>query len=191
MNNAKIIWTIGHSTRPFEDFISLLTAFQINHVINIRRYPGSKRFPHYNKEILTSSLEKKGFKYTHLEALGGRRNPMPDSVNTAWRVKGFRGYADYMQTSSFKNSILQLEKIALAELSVFMCTEAVWWSCHRSLVSDYLKVNGWTVMHIMGKDKTQEHPFTKAATVIEGSLHHDISPPASGNFLSTLNPMFL
>ncbi len=168
-----MVWTIGHSTRPFEEFLSLLTTFQVRHVIDIRRYPGSKRFPQYNKEILITALEKTGFKYTHLEALGGRRSPVPNSVNTAWRVKAFRGYADYMETSSFKNSVLQLENIARAELSVFMCTEAVWWSCHRSLVSDYLKVNGWTVMHIIGKEKAQEHPYTKAATVIDGNLHYD------------------
>ena len=107
---------------------------------------------------------------------------MADSINTAWRVKAFRGYADYMETPSFKHAVLQLENIALAEHSVFMCTEAVWWSCHRSLVSDYLKVHGWTVMHIIGKEKAQEHPYTKAATVIDGNLHYD-RPPSSGNAL--------
>ncbi len=149
-----------------------------------------KDFHNTTKKYLPRPLKKKVlntliWKHWEEDAI-----PAPDSINTAWRVKAFRGYADYMQTSSFKNSFLQLENIALTELSVFMCTEAVWWSCHRSLVSDYLKVNGWTVMHIMGKDKAQEHPYTKAATVIDASLHYDISPPSSGNSLSTVNPLF-
>src|ERR1700733_14596958 len=102
MNNKKIIWTIGHSTRSFEEFLSLLQAHRIQRVIDIRRFPGSKRLPQFNKEVLAASLVHNGIEYTHLEALGGRRNPRPDSVNTAWRVKGFRGYADYMETNEFK-----------------------------------------------------------------------------------------
>jgi uncharacterized protein (DUF488 family) len=170
MSDKKIIWTIGHSTRTFDEFASMLTAFQIHHVIDIRRFPGSKRFPQYNKELLGPALSKLGIQYTHMEALGGRRNPRPDSPNTAWRVKGFRGYADYMETDEFKAAFTKLEKLAIQDRCVIMCTEAVWWSCHRSLVSDYLKVNGWKVLHIMTKEKAQEHPYTKAATIVHGIL---------------------
>jgi uncharacterized protein (DUF488 family) len=171
MNN-KTIWTIGHSTRPFEEFTSMLTAFQIQHLIDIRRFPGSKRFPQYNKENLAVELPKHGIEYTHMEALGGRRNPLPDSVNTGWRVKAFRGYADYMQTEPFKKSISELENMASFQRCAYMCSEAVWWSCHRSLVSDYLKAGGWEVFHIMAKDKLQEHPYTKAASVSQGVLNY-------------------
>jgi uncharacterized protein (DUF488 family) len=170
MSDQKTIWTIGHSTRTFDEFVSMLTSFQIHHVIDIRRFPGSKRFPIYGKDFLAPALSRLGIQYTHMEALGGRRNPRPDSLNTAWRVKGFRGYADYMESDEFKTAIIKLEKPALQEHCVMMCSEAVWWSCHRSLVSDYLKVKGWEVLHIMTKDKAQLHPYTKAATIVNGIL---------------------
>lgn len=172
MTNKKIIWTIGHSTRSFEEFVFLLDTYQIQHVIDIRRFPGSKRFPQYNKEILTKALFKHGIQYTHLEALGGRRNPKPGSVNTAWRVKGFRGYADYMETEEFKTAVIELERLARLSRCAFMCTEAVWWSCHRALLSDDLKIRDWEVRHIMTKEKAQEHPFTRAAAVINGVLSY-------------------
>jgi len=172
MNNKKQIGTIGHSTRAFDEFASMLTAFQIHHLIDIRRFPGSKRFPQYNKELLSPALSELGIQYTHMETLGGRRNPSPDSQNTAWRVKGFRGYADYMETDEFKTAITKLEKLAAQEGCVMMCSEAVWWSCHRSLLSDYLKLNGWEVLHIMTKEKAQEHPYTKAATISNGILKY-------------------
>ena len=170
--DKKTIWTIGHSTHPFEEFVSLLVAYEIEHLIDVRRFPGSKRFPQYNQELLLTALLKYNIQYTHLESLGGRRNPKPDSVNTAWRVKGFRGYADYMETEAFKAGVKELESLATGSRSAFMCSEAVWWSCHRSLISDYLKVNGWEVIHIMSKEKAQEHPYTRAATVIEGKLNY-------------------
>ena len=190
MKDQKIVWTIGHSTRSFDEFASLLSAFHIRHVLDIRRFPGSKKFPQFNKEILASTLGIRGFKYTHLEDLGGRRNPMSGSKNTSWRVKAFQGYADYMETETFKKAITKLEKIAQTEYSVFMCSEAVWWSCHRSLVSDHLKVRGWTVMHIMGKEKAQQHPYTKAATVIQGTLHYDIAPQNTDNSQAKSNQLF-
>jgi uncharacterized protein (DUF488 family) len=173
----KIIWTIGHSTRPFEEFVSMLVAFQIQHVVDIRRFPGSRRFPQYNKEALSESLLNHDIKYTHLEALGGRRNPETDSHNTAWRVKAFRGYADYMETDDFKKACDELEDLAKQSRCAYMCTEAVWWSCHRALLSDYLKVNGWQVMHIMSKEKAQEHPYTKAAAITNGKLNYSLSNP--------------
>jgi uncharacterized protein (DUF488 family) len=172
MEDKKTIWTIGHSTRPFEEFASLLITCQIQHVIDIRSFPGSKRFPQYNQEVLAAALLNYDIKYTHLEALGGRRNPKPDSINTAWRVRGFRGYADYMETDAFKTAVTELEHLAGLSRCAFMCTEAVWWSCHRSLVSDYLKLDGWEVIHIMSKVKAQEHPYTKAATIINGELNY-------------------
>jgi uncharacterized protein (DUF488 family) len=175
MKDKKIIWTIGHSTRTFEEFMSLLNVWQIQHVIDIRRFPGSKRFPQYNKDVLSAALLENDIQYTHIESLGGRRNPHPDSINTAWRVKGFRGYADYMETREFKKGIQELEHLAGLTRCVYMCTEAVWWSCHRALVSDYLKLHGWEVLHIMSKDKVQEHPYTKAARIINGELDYSDS----------------
>ncbi len=169
----KIIWTIGHSTHPLIEFISLLTSFQISLVADIRNYPGSKRFPHFNKEALEISLSQINIKYVHLKELGGRRTPVVGSINTSWRNTAFRGYADYMETSGFEKAIIELEKIASKENTAYMCSEAVWWSCHRSLVSDYLKIRNWKVMHIMSKTKATEHPYTSAARIVNGKLRYD------------------
>ena len=169
----KKIWTIGHSTRQLEELIALLNSFSIRHVVDIRNYPGSKRFPHFNKEALEISLPKNGIVYTHLRELGGRRKPVPGSVNTAWQNEAFRGYADYMQTEDFKKAVERLESFALQANTAFMCSEAVWWSCHRSLVSDYLKIRGWQAWHIMDSGKATEHPYTKPTKVFNGRLYYN------------------
>ena len=169
----KTIWTIGHSTRPFDEFAAMLHSFQIELVADIRSYPGSRRFPQYNKAALEVALPEKNIQYIHLKNLGGRRKESPDSKNTTWREIAFRGYADYMETDAFKAGIQELEKIASKQLAAFMCSEAVWWRCHRSLVSDYLKVNGWKVMHIMGIGKAEEHPYTAPAKIVNGKLSYE------------------
>jgi uncharacterized protein (DUF488 family) len=161
----KTIWTIGHSTRTLEEFIAMLKSFQIELVADIRSFPGSRRYPHFNKEALAISLPGDKIEYAHLAGLGGRRKPRSDSHNTAWRVAAFKGYADYMETPDFKNAVKDLEFLGTNKRVAYMCSEAVWWSCHRSLVSDYLKFKGWTVMHIMAVGKAEEHPYTKPATI--------------------------
>jgi uncharacterized protein (DUF488 family) len=166
----KTIWTIGHSTRTFDEFIEMLKSFRIGLVADIRSFPGSRRYPHFNKEALEVSLPENNLKYIHLRELGGRRKTRPDSINTGWRHAAFRGYADYMETDTFKNAIKELECIAHEERTAYMCSEAVWWRCHRSLVSDYLKVNRWTVMHIMGIEKGEEHPYTSPARIVGDRL---------------------
>lgn len=167
------IWTIGHSTHQLQDFVEMLHSFQITMLVDIRNYPGSKRYPHFNKEALEVSLSANGIRYLHLKELGGRKKPVPDSINTAWRNDAFRGYADYMQTEEFKKAINKLETIARKQFTCYMCSEAVWWSCHRSLVSDYLKWKGWKVMHIMNVNKAIEHPYTKPARIVDGILRYD------------------
>jgi uncharacterized protein (DUF488 family) len=166
----KTIWTIGHSTRALDEFISLLKYFQIECVADIRSFPGSRRYPHFNKEALEISLHENKIRYIHLQELGGRRKAHPDSINTGWRLAVFRGYADYIETDAFKKGIKELEFIAGKERTAYMCSEAVWWSCHRSLISDYLKVRGWAVMHIMGIAKYEEHPFTGPARIVGDHL---------------------
>jgi len=168
----KTIWTIGHSTRSLDEFINMLQSFQIKCIVDVRSYPGSKRYPHYNKEALDVSLIENDIKYIHIKELGGRRKTRPDSINMGWRHASFRGYADYMETESFNKSIMKLENIACKERTAYMCSEAVWWRCHRSLISDYLKVNGWTVIHIMGIGKGEEHPYTTPARIAEGHLSY-------------------
>ncbi len=169
----KLIWTIGHSTSSLEKFVSLLQSFNIELLADIRSYPGSKRYPHFNKESLSLSLKNVGIGYIHLPELGGRRKPRPDSANTAWRNAAFRGYADYMETEDFKKAISNLENFSLEQRTAYMCSEAVWWRCHRSLVSDYFKTHGWTVMHIMEEGKAVEHPFTPVARAVQGNLFYN------------------
>ena len=170
----KTVWTIGHSTRTIEELVDMLRSFQIQMVVDIRSYPGSRRYPQFNKESLEISLPENGIQYFHLPNLGGRRKVNPDSKNTAWRNEAFRGYADYMQTDSFKEAIKRLELIAKETRMAYMCSEAVWWRCHRSMVSDYLKAHGWKVMHIMDVGKEEEHPFTEPAKIINGELTYQI-----------------
>jgi uncharacterized protein (DUF488 family) len=171
----KKIWTIGHSTHTLEEFFALLKSHQIAGIADIRRYPGSKRFPHFNRDNLEKTLREEGMEYRHFEGLGGRRSPKPDSKNSGWRVAAFRGYADYMESDEFKEQVLILEDYAASKAIAYMCSEAVWWSCHRALVSDFLKNRGWTVLHIMSNTKVDEHPWTKPARIVEGELVY--SPP--------------
>ncbi|HXH18184.1 MAG TPA: DUF488 domain-containing protein [Chitinophagales bacterium] len=169
---SNSIWTIGHSTRTLDEFIAILQSFHIELLADIRSYPGSGRFPHFNKEALKLSLKNTGIGYIHFPELGGRRKPHPDSVNRAWRNEAFRGYADYMQTEDFKKAISRLENLAYEQCTAYMCSEAVWWRCHRALVSDYLKIQGWTVMHIMQEGEAAEHPFTAPAKAVQGKLFY-------------------
>jgi len=167
------MWTIGHSTRPLEEFIAILYSFNIELVADIRSFPGSHKFPQYNKEALEVSLPGSKIQYVHLKSLGGRRKVKPGSKNTGWRHVAFRGYADYMVTEAFKEVIIELENIALKQRTAYMCSEAVWWHCHRSMVSDYLKVRGWKVMHLMGIGKEETHPYTSPARIVNGVLNYE------------------
>ena len=169
-SGKKIIWTIGHSTRTIDELTAMLQSFRIELVADVRSYPGSRRYPQFNKEALEISLAKNNTRYVHLPELGGRRKANPDSKNTMWRNDAFRGYADYMQTDDFKKGIEQLQSLADKQQTAYMCSEAVWWRCHRSLISDYLKSLDWTVMHIIAIGKAEEHPYTSAARLVNGIL---------------------
>ena len=167
------IWTIGHSTRKIDIFLSLLKENGIKLVADVRMFPGSKRYPQFGREALEKSTGEHGIRYEHFPELGGRRKAKPDSKNTAWRNESFRGYADYMETEDFRNGIARL--VDLADQSgptAIMCAEAVWWRCHRSLISDYLKARGVEVIHILDERKTEPHPFTSAAKIVDGELSY-------------------
>jgi uncharacterized protein (DUF488 family) len=167
------IWTIGHSTRTIDEFISLLQANQIRSLADVRSLPGSRRYPQFNQETLAGSLSKAGIRYEHFPELGGRRKAKPESTNTAWRNASFRGYADYMETEEFQKGVKRLLDFAAdAGPTAIMCAEAVWWRCHRSLISDYLKARGIEVMHILDANKSQPHPYTSAAKVVNGKLSY-------------------
>lgn len=168
----KLIYTIGHSTHPIEVFIAMLRSFGIRQVADIRGLPGSNKYPQYNQESLQVSLAAAGIAYMHIPALGGRRRVHRDSHNTRWRNASFRAYADYMETDGFAAGIAQLIDAAEREPTAYFCAEAVWWRCHRSLVSDYLKAHGWRVMHITGVGRAEEHPYTSAARVVDGQVRY-------------------
>lgn len=167
------LWTIGHSTRKIDIFIALLRENGIKLVADVRMYPGSKRYPQFNRESLTNSLGEVAIRYEHFPELGGRRKAKPDSQNTAWRNEMFRGYADYMETHQFRNGVKRLVDLARdIGPAAMMCAEAVWWRCHRSLIADYLKARGVEVIHIVDLAKTEPHPFTSAARLVNGELSY-------------------
>ncbi len=155
-----------------EQFLELLRRNNIQVVADVRSYPGSRRYPHFNKENLRSSLAAAGIRYEHFPELGGRREPRPDSINTAWRNAAFRGYADHMETPEFLTGIERLRETARSGRTAVMCAEAVWWRCHRSMIADHLKAAGVRVLHILGPDKVQEHPYTAAARLVNGRLSY-------------------
>lgn len=169
----KQIWTIGHSTRTFDEFLAMLQAFGIQTVVDVRHFPGPRKFPQYNKEVLEGELRTNNIGYKHIIELGGRRKLNKDSKNTVWRHPAFRAYADYMQTEEFCIGIDILTEIASRGQIAYMCSEAVWWRCHRSLISDLLKFNGWHVKHIMAVGKAEKHPYTRAANLSKGRLSYE------------------
>ena len=148
------LWTIGHSTRSLEEFLSLLRDHRIEGVIDVRRFPASRRYPHFNRLALEAELTLAGITYLWLPELGGRRNPAKDSINTGLRSLAFRGYADYMETDAFVAGIERLKIVARSKPTAIMCAEAVWWRCHRSLIADYLKAEGAEVIHILSSNSS-------------------------------------
>ena len=167
------IWTIGHSTRTVDEFISLLRENEIKLLADVRAWPGSKRYPQFNKDTLAESLTAHGISYKHFPELGGKRKSKPDSRNTAWRNASFRGYADYMETDQFQKGIERLLNIAEETgPTAIMCAEAVWWRCHRSLIADHLKARGMEMLHILGAKKVEPHPYTSAARIVDGVLSY-------------------
>jgi uncharacterized protein (DUF488 family) len=167
------IWTIGHSTRTIEEFIELLHQNKIEMLVDVRHFPASRKFPHFNTLAMRDFLLTEGISYEHLVELGGRRPVHPDSHNIIWRNVSFRGYADYMETQPFRDGIERLLEIARARRTAIMCSEAVWWRCHRSMIADYLKAMGVHVLHILSTKKVQEHPYTSAAQLVNGRLSYE------------------
>ncbi len=169
------MYTVGHSTREAAEFLALLAPPGIATLVDVRRFPGSRRYPQFSREALAESLRTNRIAYRHLESLGGRRTPAPDSVNTGWRNASFRGYADYMQTPAFRRAIDELLTFD-APIAV-MCAEAVWWRCHRSLIADYLTAMGIVVQHIGSGGNTTPHTGTSPAQLALGSLSYSGSGP--------------
>lgn len=159
------ILTIGHSIHPLEEFIQILKAHNVEQIIDVRTVPRSRYNPQFNKDILPTSLVDSRILYSHLADLGGLRHTRKDSINSAWKNKSFRGYADYMQTTGFEKGLEELMILADKARSAVMCAEAVPWRCHRSMIADALKVRGVTVCHIMDLESVRPHKLTSFAKV--------------------------
>jgi uncharacterized protein (DUF488 family) len=176
-----VIYSIGHSTRPLDDFIALLKAHGVEQIVDIRSIPRSRRHPHFSSDALAASLRSVGIDYRSSPALGGMRKPRADSPNTAWRVEGFRGYADYMETDAFRAALDELVVAARDTPTAIMCAEAVWWRCHRQLVADALVARGVEVRHIMALPSgpgrptgptrsAPAHTLTDFAQIVDGRV---------------------
>ena len=171
-----MIWTIGHSKLSSDELIQTLKAYGIDLVADVRRFPNSRSNPQFNQDELARQLLASGIGYVHFPDLGGRRRPRADSVNTVWKNRSFQGYADYMESADFKSAMGQLLDSGAGHKVALMCAEAVWWRCHRRLISDYLVALGIEVINIMSgpgsKRGSKPHVLTPGAKVVEGKVSY-------------------
>jgi len=178
---TSTIWTIGHSTRDWPVFTAMLAEAGIEVLVDVRRFAGSRRNPQFSGETMARELPRAGIGYRPVPELGGRRRPAPDSPNDAWRNSSFRGYADYMMTPQWQAARDGLEALALRHRVAIMCAEALWWQCHRGLISDDLKARGWEVLHLAAPGRVEVHPYTSAARIIDGRLDYSAPEAAQGS----------
>lgn len=168
------IRTIGHGQRALADFVALLSENAVATLVDVRSFPGSRRYPHFGKEALAAALSTAGVEYVHVPELGGRRREVAGSPHTAIRVAAFRAYADHMATDAFRAGLARLEELARAKPTAYMCSETLWWRCHRRMISDRLTVDGWEVIHILGPGKAEPHTVWEVARVEGGALIYDV-----------------
>jgi len=168
-----LIFTVGHSNRPLEKLLSILANHNIDIVTDVRRFPASRKWPHFNRAALAQSLPAHGFGYASLPELGGRREPRSDSPHTAWRVAAFRGYADFMDTPEFEAGLARLMAAAAGKRAAILCAEALPWRCHRSLIADVLTAREWQVFDIMNEDEARPHKLPDFARVKGTRLVYD------------------
>lgn len=167
------IYSVGHGTRPIEEFVEILRAADVKTLADVRSAPGSRRHPQFGQTALAASLTETGIEYVHLRGLGGRRDVAPDSPHIALKVDAFRGYADHMSSDEFAADYARLIATARARATAFMCAETLWWRCHRRLLSDHLTVNGWDVVHLLAPGKSEPHRLWDVARVVDGRLVYD------------------
>lgn len=174
MAGVATVWTVGHSTRDWDDFLALLGGYGIEAVADVRRFPGSQRHPWFAGETMARTLPVAGFDYLWLPQLGGRRRALPGSPNGAWRNAAFQGYADHLQSAEFAEGLTLLLELAARRRTALMCAEAVWWRCHRRLIADVLTTRGIEVRHILDATHLQVHALTDTARLVDGRL---VYPP--------------
>jgi uncharacterized protein (DUF488 family) len=160
-----MILTLGHSNRSLADFLALLEAHRIDRILDVRRYPVSRKWPHFDAGNLERSLAEAGIEYFGLPELGGRRRARPDSPHVAWRVEGFRGYADFMDTPEFEAGLDRVRDLTLSSRGALLCAEAVPWRCHRSLIADTLVARGWEVLDVLSPTVARPHALPKFARI--------------------------
>jgi len=165
------IWTIGHSNVPFEVLLDSLRAADIERIVDVRRFPRSRRHPQFNIEALTASLAEAGIAYEHSPSLGGRREPLADSANAGLRDEGFRGFADYMGAAEFEHALCELISESARKRTAIMCAEALPWRCHRSLIADALLARGIEVLHIL-RGQRKPHTLSPSAHIHDGKLSY-------------------
>jgi uncharacterized protein (DUF488 family) len=171
------VWTIGHSNRPLQDFLDLLTANEIETIADVRRFPGSRRHPHFSQVALSASLHQVGIAYEHFPDLGGRRSASSDvTKNSAWRVAAFAAFAEYMLTDEFKTAFTKLTEVARHSRTAIMCSEALPWRCHRRLIADQLLAEGWTVLDIVGPRSVRPHELPDFAIITAGQVTYPATP---------------
>lgn len=172
------LWTIGHSTRPWEVFVAMLGEAGIEVLADVRRFAGSRRNPQFSRDAMPGELGRADIRYWPLPALGGRRDPVPGTPNTAWRVAAFRGYADHLASAEYIAAREALMDVALRERTCVMCAEALWWQCHRRLIADDFVARGWTVLHLLAQGKTELHALNVDAIMVDGVLRYPGPQPS-------------
>jgi hypothetical protein len=181
------VWTVGHSSRGEQEFLDLLAVSRIEAVADVRRFPGSRRHPYFAREALSASLPRCGIDYVWIPQLGGRRKPSKDSPNTAWRNESFRGYADHLASAEFAQGLDELLALAARRRTAIMCSEALWWRCHRALISDVLLCSGIPVIHILDATHSSRHAYTSAARLVNGRLDYTSGAVPSAKVSSTMS----
>ena len=176
------IWTVGHSTHGIAEFLDILAAYDIEAVADVRRFPGSRRHPHFGAQELSASLAAHGIAYERLEALGGRRRPDEgDTEGSAWRHPSFRAYAQHLQSEEFAQGLHALLHMAKPCRTAIMCSELLWWRCHRRLIADVLLFCGWRVTHIMSATQSSIHRLASPVRVTPAGLSYsDHAPCVAG-----------
>jgi uncharacterized protein (DUF488 family) len=175
------ILTVGHSNHEEGEFVELLRGARVKLIADVRRYPGSRRQPHFERTALAAVLLEAGIGYRWLgESLGGRRKPLPDSPNGAWESDQFRGYADHMASEEFAAGLTELEELARQQRVAVMCAEAWWVRCHRRLIADALTARGWRVLHLESNGRLTEHQLTDFAVVEDGIVTYPAAQTSLG-----------
>jgi uncharacterized protein (DUF488 family) len=174
------IWTLGHSTRRIDEFLALLTAYRVELIADVRRFPGSRRLPQFTAAALEEALATRDIAYRWLPALGGRRRPDPASANLGWRHPAFRGYADYVATEEFATGLAELLMVAPGLRTAVMCAEVLWWRCHRRLIADVLTSLGVSVVHVRDSRVAEVHRIVAPARLLRERLTYELDPRGGG-----------